>query len=266
MIQTLLHIVNRTVGVSPLLTNEKRWVLAAASLAASVGSSLFGASKAAEAAKKAKAEQTYRSNAEKAWYDKNYNTDYLDTKAGQNLMRRAQQVQDEYVRKADGAAAVGGGTAAATAQAKEAANRTMGDTIANIAAQDSARKDQVSDQHQANLMQQSQERQATEQARAQNITTAARNASDAFMIAAGSLESTAKSQSTNNLGSSENSGVNTNVHTSIPNAEKTDVLSKVTGAVSNLPVSEPTLKGYAAKSQQATDEAMRHRLNRGLYG
>lgn len=86
------------------------------------------------------------------------------------------------------------------------------------------------------------------------------------MIAAGSLESTAKSQSINNLGSSENSGVNTNVHTSIPNAEKTDVLSKVTGAVSNIPVSEPTLKDYAAKSQQATDEAMRHRLNRGLYG
>ena len=235
-------------------------------MAASVGSSLLGASKAAKAAKKAKAEQTYRSNAEKAWYDKNYNTDYLDTKAGQNLMRRAQQVQDEYVRKADGAAAVGGGTAAATAQAKESANRAMGDTIANIAAQDTARKNQVSDQHQANLMQQSKERQDLENQRAQNVTTAAQNASNAFMNAAGSLEGTAKSQSTSGLGDSDTSGVNTNVYTSTPNAEKADVLSKATGATSNLPVSEPTLKDYAAKSQQATDEAMRHRLNRGLYG
>ena len=121
---------------SPVLGEKKEWVLGAASLALGVGSSLFGANKAKKAARRAAAENTYRTNAEKAWYDKNYNTDYLDTKAGQNLMRRAKEVQDEYVRKADGAAAVGGGTAASVAMAKESANKAMGDTIANIAAQD----------------------------------------------------------------------------------------------------------------------------------
>lgn len=165
---------------SPVLGERKEWVLGAASLALGVGSSIFGANKAKKAARRAQAENQYRTNAEKAWYDKNYNTDYLDTKAGQNLMRRAKEVQDEYVRKADGAAAVGGGTAASVAMAKEAANKAMGDTIANIAAQDTSRKQQVEDAHLANTQQLSRERQQIEQQKAQATSDAAQNASNAL--------------------------------------------------------------------------------------
>ena len=165
---------------SPALGKKKEWVLGAASLALGIGSSLFGANKAKKAARRAQAENQYRTNAEKAWYDKNYNTDYLDTKAGQNLMRRAQEVQDEYIRKADGAAAVGGGTAASVAQAKESANKAMGDTIANIAAQDTSRKQHVEDAHLANTQQLSRERQQIEQQKAQNTSDAAQNASNAL--------------------------------------------------------------------------------------
>ena len=165
---------------SPVLVEKKEWVLGAASLALGIGSSLFGANKAKKAARRAQAENQYRTNAEKAWYDKNYNTDYLDTKAGQNLMRRAQEVQDEYIRKADGAAAVGGGTAASVAQAKESANKAMGDTIANIAAQDTSRKQHVEDAHLANTQQLSRERQQIEQQKAQNTSDAAQNASNAL--------------------------------------------------------------------------------------
>ena len=165
---------------STVLGEKKEWVLGAASLALGIGSSLFGANKAKKAARRAQAENQYRTNAEKAWYDKNYNTDYLDTKAGQNLMRRAQEVQDEYIRKADGAAAVGGGTAASVAQAKESANKAMGDTIANIAAQDTSRKQQVEDAHLANTQQLSRERQQIEQQKAQATSDAAQNASNAL--------------------------------------------------------------------------------------
>ena len=165
---------------SPVLGEKKEWVLGAASLALGIGSSLFGANKAKKAARRAQAENQYRTNAEKAWYDKNYNTDYLDTKAGQNLMRRAQEVQDEYIRKADGAAAVGGGTAASVAQAKESANKAMGDTIANIAAQDTSRKQHVEDAHLANTQQLSRERQQIEQQKVQNTSDAAQNASNAM--------------------------------------------------------------------------------------
>ena len=165
---------------SPVLGEKKEWVLGAASLALGIGSSLFGANKAKKAARRAQAENQYRTNAEKAWYDKNYNTDYLDTKAGQNLMRRAQEVQDEYIRKADGAAAVGGGTAASVAQAKESANKAMGDTIANIAAQDTSRKQHVEDAHLQNTQQLSRERQQIEQQKAQATSDAAQNASNAL--------------------------------------------------------------------------------------
>lgn len=200
---------------SPVLGERKEWVLGAASLALGVGSSIFGANKAKKAARRAQAENQYRTNAEKAWYDKNYNTDYLDTKAGQNLMRRAQEVQDEYVRKADGAAAVGGGTAASVAMAKEAANKAMGDTIANVAAQDTARKQHVEDAHLANTQQLSRERQQIEQQKAQATSDAAQNMSNALMSAGvnqlGSQLEGAKSQGSSKLANSTPTLDNKNV-------------------------------------------------------
>lgn len=176
----ILARIPKSLTSSPVLGEKKEWVLGAASLALGIGSSLFGANKAKKAARRAQAENQYRTNAEKAWYDKNYNTDYLDTKAGSNLLRRAQEVQDEYIRKADGAAAVGGGTAASVAQAKESANKAMGDTIANIAAQDTSRKQHVEDAHLQNTQQLSRERQQIEQQKAQATSDAAQNASNAL--------------------------------------------------------------------------------------
>lgn len=200
---------------SPVLGERKEWVMGAASLALGVGSSIFGANKAKKAARRAQAENQYRTNAEKAWYDKNYNTDYLDTKAGQNLMRRAQEVQDEYVRKADGAAAVGGGTAASVAMAKEAANKAMGDTIANVAAQDTARKQHVEDAHLANTQQLSRERQQIEQQKAQATSDAAQNASNALfnfgVNQLGSQLDGTKSQGSSTLGGSQGGVDNNNV-------------------------------------------------------
>lgn len=200
---------------SPVLGEKKEWILGAASLALGVGSSLFGANKAKKAARRAQAENQYRTNAEKAWYDKNYNTDYLDTKAGSNLLRRAQEVQDEYIRKADGAAAVGGGTAASVAQAKESANKAMGDTIANIAAQDTSRKQHVEDAHLANTQQLSRERQQIEQQKAQATSDAAQNASNAlFNFGVNQLGSElkgAKAQNSSKLGGSASGNDNKNV-------------------------------------------------------
>lgn len=211
----ILARIPKNLTASPVLGEKKEWVLGAASLALGVGSSLFGANKAKKAARRAQAENQYRTNAEKAWYDKNYNTDYLDTKAGQNLMRRAQEVQDEYIRKADGAAAVGGGTAASVAQAKESANKAMGDTIANIAAQDTSRKQQIEDAHLQNTQQLSRERQQIEQQKAQATSDAAQNASNALfnfgVNQLGSELEAAKAQSSSKLANSTPTLDNKNV-------------------------------------------------------
>lgn len=211
----ILARIPKNLTASPVLGEKKEWILGAASLAAGVASSLFGANKAKKAARRAQAENQYRTNAEKAWYDKNYNTDYLDTKAGSNLMRRAQEVQDEYIRKADGAAAVGGGTAASVAQAKESANKAMGDTIANIAAQDTSRKQHVEDAHLQNTQQLSRERQQIEQQKAQATSDAAQNASNALfnfgVNQLGSELEAAKAQSSSKLANSTPTLDNKNV-------------------------------------------------------
>lgn len=165
---------------------EAHWIMAAAGLAASIGSSLIGGAKSSAAARKAKREQAYRSNAEKAWYEKAYNTDYMDTKAGQNLLRKAQEVSDGYIRRADGAAAVGGGTAASVAMTKESANKSIGDAVATIGARDTSRKQDVEDTHMQNVQNQSREREATENDRSAQITNAAQNMSNAMMSAAAS--------------------------------------------------------------------------------
>ena len=179
------HIHNLT--LAPVLATRCEWVATAATLAGSALSSILGGSAARKAAKRAAAENTYRSNAEKAWYDKEYNTDYIDTKAGANLLRRAQEVQDNYVRKADGAAAVGGSSSASTAQAKESANKTMGDTIAQLGATDTARKQQVSDQHISNVQSLSRERQQIEDNKAQATSQAAQQMSNSLMSAGATL-------------------------------------------------------------------------------
>ena len=241
----ILTRIPKVIASSPVLGERKEWVLGAASLAAGIGASLFGANKAKKAARRAQAENQYRTNAEKAWYDKNYNTDYLDTKAGQNLMRRAQEVQDEYIRKADGAAAVGGGTAASVAQAKESANKAMGDTIANIAAQDTARKQHVEDAHLANTQQLSRERQQIEQQKAQATSDAAQNASNALMSAGvnqlGSQLEGAKAVKTNALGSNGSGSDNTNV-TQTPKVNPTGVAYEA--QYGNGAVADPIPAGY----------------------
>lgn len=215
IMKEILTKIPKNLGASPVLGVRCEWIATAAMLAGSVASSLFGGAKARREAKKAERERKYRAAAEKAWYDKEYNTDYIDTKAGQNLMRRAQEVQDSYVRKADGAAAVGGGTAAATAMAKEAANKAVGDTIANIGANDTARKQQVADAHFRNQVGQSQEREQAAMQTAQNTSEAAQNMSNAlFKAGMNQLGSQPKvDKSLNNslkpsdMGSRDNTGI-----------------------------------------------------------
>lgn len=207
------RIINRELGVNPFNRRKTNWILAAASAAAGVASSIFGGIQANKARKQAKREQQRRERAEQAWYDRRYNQDYLDTAAGQNLMRQANEYADKQWRKAEGAKAVGGGTDAATAQAKESANRMVGNTVANIAAADTQRKDNVDSQHQSNLQNFSNQTQARYEQQAQDITNASQNASNAMMSMGAALEGagTKKASSQINPAGNEPSKVTTPV-------------------------------------------------------
>lgn len=197
---------NRPLGMgmegSPL---RKEWVQVALA-AAGLASSLLGGAKASKAAREAERRQRQQEARENAWYTRRYNEDYLDTAAGQNLVRRAKEYARENWKKAQGAAKVGGATEAASAMAKEAGNKMVGDTMANIAAQDTARKARVDDQHRQAEANFAQMDIARENQRAANITQAAQGASNAMLSMAGAIGNT------NLKGSSNNSTVN-----SVPN-------------------------------------------------
>jgi hypothetical protein len=197
--------VNKPLGMGIVgVPQRKEWVFTALTTAAGLASSLFGGASASKAAKEAEKRQRYAEDRERAWYKRRYNEDYLDTAAGQNLVRRAKDYAREQWKKAAGAQAVAGGTDAATAQAKEAGNRMVGDTMANIAAADSQRKAQVDAQHRQAEQQFAQMDMNREMQRAQNITNAAQNASNAIM-SMGSALSQASSSKANLNGGSNNS-------------------------------------------------------------
>lgn len=181
---------------------RKEWVQIALA-AASVASSLFGGAKSASAAKKAEQEQKARENAENAWYQRRYNENYADTAAGKAMINEAKEYARENWKKASGAAAVTGGTDAATAQAKEAGNKMVADTVRNMAAQDTARKDSVDAQHMKMQDNFAQERIALQQQRADNIANTASGVSNGLMSAATAMGGGGKS----NLKGGSNGGI-----------------------------------------------------------
>ena len=167
---------------------KKELILSAIGAAAGLASSLIGGAKASSAARAAERRQREREAAEMASYTRRYNQDVTDTASGQNLVRIAKEHAKEQWKKAAGAQAVAGGTDAATQMAKDAGNKMVGDTIANMKAMDDARKDRIDAQHEANLNNFAQMDMEREINRANAITDAAGNASNAILQAASALE------------------------------------------------------------------------------
>jgi hypothetical protein len=201
--------------------SRKEWVAAAIGAAAGIAPIIFGGVSAAHVAEEARKERRQAESKEHAWYNRRYYEDYLDTAAGQNLVRRAKDFAKENWRKAAGAKAVAGGTDAATAMAKESGNKMMGDTIANIAAADSQRKAQIDNMHMQNEQRFAQQRQAEQMQRAQNITNAAQAASNA-MMSIGSAVDQASAKTPNLQGGDNNSKVVTTTSASTPVSDGTN--------------------------------------------
>lgn len=205
----------------PFVHQPKLWIGAAIGAIGGIASSLIGGSAASDAAREARRERERAEAKERAWYNRRYNEDYLDTAAGQNLVRRAKEYAKENWKKAAGAQAVAGGTAAATQMAKDAGNKMVGDTIANIAAADTQRKANVDNIHMQNEQRFSQQRQSEQLQRAQNITSAAQAASNAMMSIGGAVDQ-ASAKTPNLQGGDNNSKVVTTTPASTPVSDGTN--------------------------------------------
>lgn len=147
-------------------------------------SSFWGGSKSAEAEREAKRRLAAEKAKLEAERTRKLNENYLDTSAGQNLIRVARNAADRNWKKAAGAAAVGGSTDAAAQMAKDAGNDMVGEAVANIAAQDTARKDNIDASYRADIGRLNQQEIASKQGEGQAIAQAAAGASNALMSGA----------------------------------------------------------------------------------
>ena len=146
--------------------------------------SILGGLSSANAAKRAEKLRQEQDAKNAAWFNKRYNESFIDTAAGRNAIRQAIDYGKRQTQRAEGAAAVTGGTDAAVAQAKEGANRMVGDTIGNLAAQDTARKEQAEATYLRQQEQSTAQQMANQQAKAAGIAQAAQGASNAMMVGA----------------------------------------------------------------------------------
>ena len=115
--------------------------------AAGLASSIWGGIKARKAAQKAEAQLAQQKQDNENWYRRRYNQDETQTAEAQAMITRAREEAMRQLQAARGQQAVMGGTGEGVAQAQEAANRLVSDTLTGVAAQGTARKDAVESQY-----------------------------------------------------------------------------------------------------------------------
>lgn len=141
--------------------------------AAQIGSSIYGAVKSSQANKRAEAMIQNQRVENKRWYDQKMSEDYMQRSDVQNILRKQRELLNEQYQRARATNIVAGGTDEALALQQQAANATMGDTMANIAANASNYKDSVEEQYRAQDAALNQQQIGVEQAKAQSIAQAA---------------------------------------------------------------------------------------------
>ena len=242
----------------PYQPQVAEWVSVALG-ALGAGMSILGGLSSANAAKRAERLRQEQDAKNAAWFNRKYNESYIDTAAGRNAIRQAIDYGKRQTQRAEGAAAVTGGTDAAVAQAKESANRMVGDTIGNLAAQDTARKESAEATYLRQQEQSTAWQMANQQNKAAGIAQAAQGASNAMMAGATLL---------NNVGSSGGNAANSRP-SSIPesaiaptqeeqNALNTAFADKVAQNLNQVNTD------YAAKHGLTLDEVTRPSVKDGL--
>lgn len=241
----------------PFQPQRAEWVQFAG-LALGVGSSILGGLSSANAAKRAeqlRREQDARNN---AWFNRKYNESYIDTAAGRNAIRQAQDYARTMTKRAEGAAAVTGGTDAAVAQAKESANKMIGDTIGNLAAQDTARKESAEATHLQQQAQSTAQQMQNQQMKANSIAQAAQGASNALIQGAAMLD---KSTGATKTATPSSSSIPESAIAPSQQEQANINQAFAAQAEKNL---QQTRTDYAAQHGLSLDEIMRPQVKDGL--
>lgn len=157
--------------------------------AAAAGSAIYGAAKSNSANRQAQAQLDAEKAITQAERTRKKYENPLDRADVQNVIRVAQQQADKIWKREQGTAAMTGATERA-AMAKEYGNNMVGEAVANIAANDAARKDIVDAQYRQEERAINQQQIALQQQKGQNIANAAGQVASALGSAAMSYAGT----------------------------------------------------------------------------
>lgn len=141
--------------------------------AGALGSAIFGGIKSAQANRKAQQLIQQQRDDNRRWYNTKMNQDYTQRVDVQNAITRQRELLDEQIKRANARQVVGGGSEESAALAKEAANKSVADATADIAAAGANYKDQVEQQYRAQDAQLNQQQIQNYQQQAQQSAAAA---------------------------------------------------------------------------------------------
>lgn len=154
-------------------------ISAAVGGAIQLGSSIYGQVKSNQLNKQAQDELSARRAENKNWYNQKMNEDYMMRSDVQNVLRKQRELLQEQYQRARATNIVAGGTDESLALQQREANKAMGDTMADIAANASAYKDNVEQQYRAQENASSQQQQQIYANQANQIAQAASQAGSA---------------------------------------------------------------------------------------
>jgi len=114
-----------------------------------LGSAIYGAIKSSKANNQARRLIQQQRDENRRWYDTKMNQDYTLRTDVQNAINKQRELLDEQYKRAKATNVVSGGSDASVALQKEAANKSLADTTADIAAAGANYKDSVEQQYRA---------------------------------------------------------------------------------------------------------------------
>lgn len=118
-------------------------ILGAIGAIAGIGSTIYGAVKQSQAAKKEEALMAEQKAANEAWYNRNYYQDYLNTVGAQNAIKRYRDLLSEQTKEARARQVITGGTPEQAQAVAEAGAEGYSNLVGNLAAQGEAQKQAV---------------------------------------------------------------------------------------------------------------------------
>jgi len=144
-----------------------------------LGSAIYGAVKSSKEAQKARQLLQNQRDENRRWYNTKMNEDYTLRTDVQNAINKQRELLDEQIKRANARSVVGGASEEQAALAKEAANKSVAQATADIAAEGANYKDRVEQQYRANDAALNQQQAQTHQQQAAQASQAASQAVNA---------------------------------------------------------------------------------------